>query len=362
MNRSMSELDSVAASLAPDLLRFEDGTEADALSWARRRGELARAIIPHEYGGMPPAPDGVEVIRRSANLIAPERVVAYHTYEIRVNVAGGEIRFPLSLWIPPGDGPFPVVLDGDGCWRYFNDGVVRSVLKRGYIAASFDRTALAADNPDRYRETGLYRVMPGAECGALAAWAWGFHRCVDALERLEAAAADRVAVTGHSRGGKSALLAGATDERIALTNPNCSGAGGSGPNRMKGDGAEVIEDFLKSRYIFWFGKDFADYAGRDGELPYDQHFLHALVAPRALLVTEAFADAWANPSGSYAALRTTERVYRMLGAAGAIGWAFRPGGHDHSAADYDALLDFADRSLRGLRVERDVQLGLFGDR
>ena len=273
----MNKLDSVAATLAPDPLRFEDGTEADASSWPRRRGELARAIIPHEYGGMPPAPDGVEVIRRSANLIAPKRVVAYHTYEIRVSVAGGEIRFPLSLWIPPGDGPFPVVLDGDGCWRYFNDEVVRSVLERGYIAASFDRTALAADNPDRYRETGLYRLMPGAECGALAAWAWGYHRCVDALGRIDAADADRIAVTGHSRGGKSALLAGATDERIALTNPNCSGAGGSGPNRMKGEGAEVIEDFLKSRYIFWFGKD------------------------------------------------------------------------------------FADRSLRGLRVERDVQIGLFGD-
>ena len=168
----MSELDSVAATLAPDLLRFENGAEADASSWPRRRGELARAIVPHEYGGMPPAPDGVEVIRRSANLIAPERVVAYHTWEIRASVAGGEIRFPLSLWIPPGDGPFPVILDGDGCWRYFNDEVVRSVLDRGYIAASFDRTALAADNPDHYRETGLYRLMPGAECGALAAWAW----------------------------------------------------------------------------------------------------------------------------------------------------------------------------------------------
>ena len=357
----MSELDSVAATLAPDPLRFDDGTEVAPASWPRRRRELARVILPHEYGGMPPAPDGVEVIRRSANLIGPEREVAYHVYEIRASVAGGEIRFPLSLWIPPGDGPFPVILDGDGCWRYFNDEAVRSVLERGYIAASFDRTALAADNPDRYRETGLYRLMPGADCGALAAWAWGYHRCVDALGRIDAAAADRIAVTGHSRGGKSALLAGATDERIALTNPNGSGAGGSGPNQMKGEGAEVIEDFLKSRYIFWFGKDFADYAGRDAELPYDQHFLHALVAPRALLVTEAFGDPWANPSGSYAALRTTERVYRMLGAADAIGWAFRPGVHDHSAADYEGLLDFADRSLRGLPVERDVQLQLFGD-
>ena len=270
----MNEPGSVAATLAPDPLRFDDGTEVAPASWPRRRRELARVILPHEYGGMPPAPDGVEVIRRSANLIGPEREVAYHVYEIRASVAGGEIRFPLSLWIPPGDGPFPVILDGDGCWRYFNDEAVRSVLERGYIAASFDRTALAADNPDRYRETGLYRLMPGADCGALAAWAWGYHRCVDALGRIDAAEAERIAVTGHSRGGKSALLAGATDERIALTNPNGSGAGGSGPNQMKGEGAEVIEDFLKSRYIFWFGRDFADYAGRDAELPYDQHFLH----------------------------------------------------------------------------------------
>ena len=310
---------------------------------------------------MPPTPDGLEVVLRSANYVAPDRLVAYHTYEIRTSVAGGEIRFPLSLWIPPGDGPFPVILDGDGCWRYFNDEVVRSVLERHYIAASFDRTSLAADNPDRYRETGLYRLMPGAEWGALSAWAWGYHRCVDALLRIETVVADQIAITGHSRGGKSALLAGATDDRIALTNPNCSGAGGSGPNRMKGEGAEMIEDFLRSRYVFWFGQGFADYAGRDEELPYDQHFLHALIAPRALLVTEAFGDPWANPLGSYSALRTAEQVYRMLGAADAIGWVFRPGGHDHSATDYGALLDFADRSLRGLDVKRDVQLGLFGD-
>ena len=69
----MNRLDSVAATLAPDPLRFEHGMEADASSWPRRRRELARAIVPHEYGGMPPAPDGVEVIRRSANLVAPER-------------------------------------------------------------------------------------------------------------------------------------------------------------------------------------------------------------------------------------------------------------------------------------------------
>ena len=347
--------------LTPDPLRFDDGSEATPSSWPRRRQELGQAIVPHEYGGLPPEPDGVEPILRCANRIAPERVIGFQTYEIRVSVGSGEICFPVSLWIPPGDGPFPVILDGDGCWRYCNDAVVRTVLERGFIAASFDRTALAADNADRYRDTGLYRLFPDAEFGTLAAWAWGYHRCVDALHAIDGVAGDRIAITGHSRGGKAALLAGATDERIALTNPNCSGTGGSGSNRLKGEGAEVIADFLRSRNIFWFGTGFAEYAGRDAELAYDQHFLHALIAPRGLLVTEAFGDPWANPPGSYAALRTAERVYRMLGAGEAIGWAFRDGVHDHSAADYRALLDFADRSIRGRAVARDFQPELFGD-
>jgi hypothetical protein len=347
--------------ILPDLLTFEDGGPVSRGAWDRRRKELYAAIVPHEYGGLPPACESVETVLMCNHLLYPERKVTYRTYLVLCRLDAGEIAFELSLYIPSGDGPFPVVLDGDGCWRYFNDRVVQTVCGRGYIAGSFNRTALAADNKDRFRDTGLYRLFPDAEFGALAAWAWGYHRCVDALSRFEFVRADQIAITGHSRGGKTVLLAGATDDRIAVTNPNCSGCGGSGLNRLKAEGAEVIEDFNRSGNIFWFGSGYADYAGRDKEIPYDQHFLHALTAPRGLLVTEAYGDAWANPPGSYQACRAAEKVHEMLGKSDQIGWSIREGEHAHTETDFETLLDFLDVRFRGKEVARSFKREHFPD-
>ena len=346
--------------LSPELLTFDDGSAVHAGSWPRRRRELYDAIINHEFGGMPPEHEGVDVILRASSDIRNWPGIQYRTHDVRTRFAdGGEVCITLSLWRPPGDGPFPVLLDGDGCWRYFNDGVIQKVLERGCIAAVFDRTEAAADNKDVYRDTGLYRLFPAAEFGVCSAWAWAFHRCVDALVDMDDVRADAIAVTGHSRGGKAALLGGATDARIAVTNPNNSGIGGAGLNRLKMEGSEVVGSFFRSGNIFWFGKGFADYRNRDAELPYDNHFLLALVAPRRLLLTEAYEDTSANPAGTYSAALAAGEVYDLLGSRENIGWAYRERGHSHTPEDYMALLDFMDRHLRGSRLKRDFQRQLY---
>ncbi len=349
----------------PDLLTFDDGGEVTAKEWRRRREELYQAIVPHEYGGLPPSD-----VRSEGILLCKQRIrggggIEYRTYEVRtVFPQGGEHSFTLNLWTPPdvaryAEGPLPVVLDGDGCWRYFNDAIVDRVLQRGNIAATFNRTCVAADNPDLFRRTGINRLLPDAGFGAIAAWAWGYHRCVDVLQSLDFVRADQIAITGHSRGGKTALLAGATDERIAVTNPNDSGAGGSGLNRLKGPRAEVVEDFFRSGNIFWFGDKYREFRGKDKALPYDQHYLHALVAPRRLLVNEAYEDFWANPPGSYASCRAVQSVYALLDAEDNIGWAVREGGHGHYPPDYDALLDFVDIHFHKRKIERNFRRELF---
>ena len=99
--------------------------------------------------------------------------------------------------------------------------------------------------------------------------------------------------------------------------------------------------------------------GRRGTTPSVEHFLHALVAPRGLLVTEAYEDDGANPPGSYAACQAARPVYALLGKPEAIGWAVREGGHAHTPTDYEALLDFMDRCLHGRPVRRDFQRPLF---
>ncbi len=346
--------------LKPDLLTHNNGLPVEPNSWFRRRQELSTAIISHEFGGMPPQHESLDVIHRANSKIRDWHGVQYITYQVDVRFSSMQlISLTLSLWIPSGDGPFGTVLDIDGCWRYFNDQVIYSILKRGYIAASVDRTQAAADNKDTYRNTGLYRFFPEAEFGVCAVWAWAVHRSIDALMTLKKVRNDAIAITGHSRGGKTALLAGATDKRIAITNPNNSGIGGAGLNHLKMNGSEVIDSFFNSGNIFWFGKKFADHRYRDNELPYDNHYLHALIAPQKLLLTEAYEDYSANPAGTYAAALSALQVYQMLGQKNAIGWSYRESGHAHLPEDYMALLDFMDLHFRQSRIKRDFQRKLY---
>jgi hypothetical protein len=217
------------------------------------------------------------------------------------------------------------------------------IVKRGYALAEFDRVEIAPDSAER---SGLYAAYPDYTGGRLSAWAWGYHRVLDYLLRQPFVDAKRIIVTGHSRGGKAVLLAGATDERIALTAPNDSGCGGAGCFRYQAPKSEDIVAILKN-FPFWFQPDFGEFIGHVDRLPIDQHTVKALVAPRALLSTEGLGDLWANPEGTQQTFLAAREVYRFLGVPDRIGIAYRPGGHAHSPADWEVLLDFADVQLRG---------------
>jgi hypothetical protein len=328
----------------PDPFQFADGARVcTAEDWSRRRREIADLVVELEYGGMPPAPSAThleELHTTTMRALAGARFMS-------CRVESGPERpfaFLLTLLIPPGDGPFPVVLTGDACWRYVTEAIAADVVGRGMILAQFNRVELAPDIYRSERTSGLYRVYPEGEFGALAAWAWGYHRCVDALGELAVADSARIAVVGHSRGGKTALLAGATDPRIALTAVNNSGAGGAGCYRWQGPESETLADLLRG-IPYWFGPHLGDYLGREAELPFDQHFLKALVAPRALLTTEALGDLWANPTGTWHTHCAAREVYRFLGAEERLGIWYREGGHQHGAADWRIFLDFMEWQL-----------------
>ena len=344
----------------PDLMYFDDGTPVESpADWPVRRREIWDAVVPLEYGGLPPAP--VRTRTEVLHTATVRRMNSVRYVSCRVNVETGAVQpfsFMLYLHIPPGDGPFPAILTGDACWRYVSDEVVAEVLRRGFVLAQFNRVELAPDVPGTDRSSGIYPLYPDAQFGALAAWAWGYHRCVDALLEHEAVDGAHIAVVGHSRGGKTSLLAGATDERIALTSANDSGAGGAGCYRMQGPNSETLGDLIR-RFPYWFGPELGEYVGRETELPFDQHFLKALVAPRLLLTTEAFDDLWANPSGTWQTHAAVREVYRRLGVEERAGIWFRPGGHEHGLADWQALLDFADWHWRGVAPARPFDLNPF---
>ncbi len=334
-----------------DPFTFRDGSLLTRVEdWPRRRQEIRNLVVPLEYGEIPPCAGpttGVELHNHKVEKLDGAR----HTQYMLRSGPRGEARLVLELFVPEAGGRLPAILDGDGCWRLLTDEIILAVIRRGYILAQFNRVELAADAGTRSRSSGLYTLFPGADFGALSAWAWGFHRCVDFLSTLPFVDAGRLAATGHSRGGKAALLAGATDERIALTAPNGSGCGGAGSFLWLGEGNESLADILGA-FPYWFSPRLGSYVGREQSLPFDQHFLKAMVAPRALLSTEALGDRWANPAGTLQTHAAAREVFRLLSAEQQIAICYRDGGHDHNLEDWSALLDFADWRLRGIEPAR----------
>jgi hypothetical protein len=233
-------------------------------------------------------------------------------------------------------------------------------LDRGYAVATFysgdvdpDRADVRAGIQPHLRKAG---EKPGPhDGGTIAAWAWGLQRAVDYLVTDKDLDKNRIAVVGHSRLGKAAILAGAFDERIALVIPHQAGCGGTAPSRGQvGESVKQIND----RFPHWFDGAFKAFNDRPDRLPFDQHCLVALCAPRPVLFTNAVDDTWSNPEGQFRVLRAADPVYRLLGAGGlearrlpepgklidsTLGYHIRPGKHSMGPADWKVFLAFADK-------------------
>ncbi len=330
----------------PDLFRFNDGRRVRTRDgWPRRRAELLDQLLGIEYGRLPPAPARTEGEPLHRHTVARFLKARHQQFRILTG-PDPAFAFLIDLLIPDGDGPFPVMLTGDGCWKTFSDEITLAVLGRGYAIAQFNRVEVDPDVGPPQTPGGLHRVYPG-EYGSLSAWAWGYHRCVDFLLTQDWARADQIVAVGASRGGKAALLAGATDERIALTAPNDSGCSGAGCYRRQGPNSETLREML-DHAPHWLSPRMADFLGRERELPFDQHGLKALVAPRCLLTTEALGDLGANPTGTWLTHLAAREVYRFLGVPERIGIWYREGAHGHTLADWQALLQVADWQFRGV--------------
>jgi hypothetical protein len=242
---------------------------------------------------------------------------------------------------------------------------IETVLARGFATATAYYGDLCPDRPDGLTEAvGALFGTPSAEqrrdneWGAIGIWAWGLSRAMDYLVSDAELDPRRVAVHGHSRLGKTALWAGAQDERFALVISNNSGSAGAKLMRRR-YGSSI--GYATSAFPFWWCRNYATFAEREDELPIDQHELIALIAPRAVHVGSASEDLRADPRGEFLSVLHAVPVYRLHGRTGlgvetmpeigdatlgdGLAYHVRGGAHNITAEDWRHYLAFAEKEL-----------------
>jgi endo-1,4-beta-xylanase len=340
----------------PNPFTFADGspvrTKAD---WERRRKEIKDLFQDYMYGHLPPKPEKMTV-KRGDKATDKTNKVTIQDLELKLEQGDKTLTMHVRLALPQNARkPVPVVIQS-GFGR-FGLGPAASAgrfftafTKRGYAVAQCNFVEVAADNKTRPRTSGVYKLFGDKiDCGALMAWAWCVHRVIDALEKEDRIDVKKVVVTGHSRYGKAALVAGAFDDRIALTVPSHSGCGGAAPYRFIYGRSEQLHNAVGA-FPHWFRPDFKQFVGKVERLPVDQHLLIALVAPRALLLTEGTKDTWINPQGAQLTYLAAKKVYDFLKAGDKISVRYRPVGHIPNNSD---LMDFADHVFFNKRLDKE---------
>ena len=340
--------------------------ELDAKALKANRGAMLKAFEENEYG--------VRRVERPDSLrfeTAVDREImggkAIHR-AVRIHADGprAPFSFMAHAYLPKGGARLPSFVLVYLGQRIRKDGFdpydpepsrhhlpLADILGRGYAAMMFNNWDVAMDASTNCFETGVFKAWgPSSEAertdrdwGAISAWAWGASRVLDWIETQGEFDAKRVAVIGHSRGGKTALWAGATDARFALACVNDSGCSGAKLNHIDLPKSEHI-DVINRNFPHWFSRNYRRFNGKEMEMPFDQHQLVALLAPRAVAIASATLDDWAGQRGEYLSGALASPAWEIYGKKGMVNYHIRTGKHDMGPEDWRHYLDFADRRMK----------------
>ncbi|WP_161604229.1 esterase [Roseiconus nitratireducens] len=358
----------------PDPLQMQDGTRVTtADQWQRRRQEILGFYQQQIYGQVPENAPGVtwkvmETDEGSRGDATTKKI------EGTVGAADQEDapKLHVTLHVPKtAKGPVPVLLNlsffggefprrAGGPPRF---DPIAEVLAHGWAFAQIGYNDIQPDRPNAFNRGVIGLTLPEGhsepaadQWGTISAWAWGASRVVDYLQTDDDINEDRIAITGASRLGKTALWAAANDQRIHSVFSVVPGE--MGASLIRRDWGETLDDMAQN-FPWQFAGNLQRWVGRWNELPVDQHLLIAAIAPRSVYINGGVSDQWSDPKGEFLAMVAAEPVYRLLGGtglgtetlpeldqpivSGQLGFHYHSQGHRAVPEDWKQFLKFADR-------------------
>lgn len=385
------------------------GTATTAAEFdASGKAELRKIFEKHIYGAIPPAPDKIEFVIREEKSDALDGIAIRRQIDIICSMANGKSHtLPMLLYIPKNRKNVPcffglnfksnadatteddipmtpcpdlggaeyIMTPWDGSkpklharWSF------KEVVSRGFASATIWCGSILPDAPYGIRQSAMQLFLteeqwlaPDRPFGAISAWAWGIHRAIDALVTQPELNPERIFIHGHSRLGKTALWAGACDPRAALVISNDSGCCGAKLQR-RNLGETLLQ--ICAWFPHWFLDSLSEFAENETALPFDQHQLMAMIAPRPIAIGSATEDWNADPRGEFLATRAASEAYRLYGFAGLaadtempepdvecagprVSYHLRTGEHDIKLADWEIYMNFALREYPGCATPLD---------
>ena len=385
----------------PDVMVMNNGTRVTTpKQWRKRREEIRQTLEYYATGQMPPPPRNVKGREVSSETVLDGQV----KYRLVHLTFGPQEKLSLDVGVftPSVGGPFPAIIlyggappgaaalprqpqgpnqgRGENVLLLVGPGErpattparqapppataqalatrFEDVFRRGYALVTFNPNDCAEDTTLRnldgswaFRNSRFFPAYPDYDWGILAAWAWGASRVADYLETDSSIDKTKLIITGASRNGKASMIAAAFDERF-MGAPVVTGGGGVGAYRYAGPRRSETLDIMQKKYPNWLSPNLHEFWGQREKLPFDQHWFLALTAPRPFVALEGDTDTISLPEAIRQSMLGAQPAYELLGAKDRLGVNYAKHGHAFTAEDWMALMDFADKHLRGKQVDR----------